>query len=271
MKYAQRGPTTVRRAGAVALVAALGTLACGQPEPPPPTPPDVSVAPPLRRDVTFYADFTGRTASVQRAEIRARATGFLERMNFVPGDFVKKGQLLFLIEPEPYQAQRDQAEASLKSAEANRDRAQSDLDRLEEAIRTNAVSQQDLDQAIARRKSAEADEIGSKAKLDRTELDYSYTLVRSPISGQVGRNLVDAGNLVGAGEYTLLTTVNKMDPIYVYFEAPENLVLEALRELRDLGMKGSDRSRHADTDMLKVGDPGTALSPEWLLEGVEVS
>lgn len=91
MKQFWAGSRVPGRVGAVATLAALGPAGCAQPEPPAPTPPEVTVAAPVRRDVTFYMDFTGRTASVQRAEIRARVTGFLEKMNFVPGDFVKKG------------------------------------------------------------------------------------------------------------------------------------------------------------------------------------
>ena len=221
----------------MALVAALGALACGQPEPPPPAPPEVSVATPLRRDVTFYQDFTGRTSSVQRAEVRARVTGFLERMNFVAGDSVKKGQLLFLIEPEPYQAQRDQADAALKSADANRDRALSDLERLEEAIKTNAVSQQDVTRARAELAQAEAAVLNSSALLAQAKIQLQYTEVRSPVAGKVDRNLVDLGNLVGQGEATLLTTVVQMDPLWVYFDLPETVVLQMLADLRGLGVE----------------------------------
>jgi RND family efflux transporter MFP subunit len=195
------------------------------------------VATPRRRDVTFYADFTGRTASVQRAEVRARVTGFLQRMNFVPGDMVKKGQLLFLIEPEPYQAQRDQAEASLKSAEANRDRARSDLERLEEAIKTNAVSQQDVTRARAELAQAEASVLSSSAELAQAKIQLQYTEVRSPVAGKVDRNLVDLGNLVGQTEATLLTTVVQVNPLWVYFDLPETVVLAMLADLRKVGVE----------------------------------
>jgi len=237
MKHTCCGSRTPRSGLTVALVAAFVATACGQPEPPPPTPPKVTVATPVRRDVTFYQDFTGRTASVQRAEVRARVTGFLQRMNFVPGDMVKKGQLLFLIEPEPYQAQRDQAEASLKSAEANRDRAQSDLERLEEAIKTNAVSQQDVTRARAELAQAEASVLSSGAELAQAKIQLQYTEVRSPVAGKVDRNLVDLGNLVGQTEATLLTTVVQMDPLWVYFDLPETIVLRMLADLRKLGVE----------------------------------
>ena len=236
MKDPRSGPITPWRGSALALVTALGALACGQPEPPPPTPPEVSVATPIRRDVTFYQDFTGRTSSVQRAEVRARVPGFLQRMDFVAGDFVKKGQRLFLIEPEPYQAQRDQADAALKAAEANRDRAASDLERLEEAIKTNAVSQQDVTRARAELAQAEASVLNSTALLAQAKIQLQYTDVRSPVAGKVDRNLVDLGNLVGQGEATLLTTVVQMDPLWVYFDLPETIVLQFLGDLRGMGV-----------------------------------
>jgi RND family efflux transporter MFP subunit len=225
------------RWSAVLPLAALGLAGCGQAEPPPPAPPKVTVATPLHRDVTSYADFTGRTASVQRAEIRARVRGFLERMNFEPGDHVKKGQLLFLIEPEPYQAQRDQAEASLKSAEANRDRAISDLERLEEAIKTNAVSQQDVTRARAELAQAEASVLSSSAELAQAKIQLDYTEVRSPLAGKVDRNLVDLGNLVGQTQATLLTTVVQMNPLWVYFDLPETMMLQFLSDLRRMGVE----------------------------------
>jgi RND family efflux transporter MFP subunit len=233
-----------------AMALALGLAACGPGETPPPAPPEVTVATPLRRDVTSYQDFTGRTASVQRAEVRARVAGFLQRMNFVAGDFVKKGQLLFVIEPEPYQAQRDQAEASLKSAEANRDRAQSDLERLEEAIKTNAVSQQEVTRARAELAQAEAAVLAARAERAQAEIQLEYTQVRSPVTGKVDRNLVDLGNLVGRTEATLLTTVVQVDPLWVYFDLPETTVLELLADLRALGIESvrdleSDEAREA--------------------------
>jgi RND family efflux transporter MFP subunit len=164
--------------------------------------------------------------------------GFLERMSFVSGDTVKKGQLLFVIEPEPYKAQSDQAEASLKSAEANRARAQSDLERLEEAIKTNAVSQQDVTRARAELAQAEAAVLSSGAELDQARIQLAYTEVRSPVAGKVDRNLVDLGNLVGQAEATLLTTVVQMDPLWVYFDLPETLVLQFLGDLRRMGVEG---------------------------------
>jgi RND family efflux transporter MFP subunit len=238
MKQPWMGHHVPRGAIGAALALVLGAAACGPSRPPAPAPPQVTVATPLRRDVTFYQDFTGRTASVQRAEVRARVAGFLQRMDFVVGDDVRKGQVLFVIEPEPYRAQRDQAEAAVRSAEANRDRARSDLERLEEAIKTNAVSQQDVTRARAELAQAEAAVLSSQAELARAEIQMEYTEVRSPVAGKVDRNLVDLGNLVGQTEATLLTTVVQMDPLWVYFDLPETTVLQLLSDLRALGVEG---------------------------------
>jgi len=189
----------------------------------------VTVETPIRRDVKVYRYFTGNTRAVASAEIRARVTGVLQEMYFDPSTLVGRGQTLFLIEPDQYEALRDEAQAALNSARAEAARAESDLDRLELAIQTNAVSESDVDRARALRDQAVASVASAEARLQRAQLDVEYTRVRTPISGQVSRNLVDLGNLVSAQQATLLTTVNRIDPIHVYFDAPEGLVLGLLR------------------------------------------
>jgi RND family efflux transporter MFP subunit len=126
----------------------------GQPEMAAPPPPEVMVATPQVRDVTVYQEFVGSTEAYESVEIRARVQGYLDKMTFVPSSFVRKGQLLFVIEPEPYEAQRDRASAGLKAAEAGLRRAESDLERLEQAVQTNAVSQQEVTRARAERDQA---------------------------------------------------------------------------------------------------------------------
>jgi len=213
----------------IAAVAALVLLGgCKTPEIPPPTPPEVVVAAPTQRDVTVYADFTGNTVAVESVEIRARVQGFLESLHFKPSSFVKKGDLLFVIERAPYIAARDLAEADLEASEAFLRRAESDLERLEQAVRTNAVSQQEVTRATAERDQARARVLGARAKLDTAEIDVAYTKIHSPVSGLISRHLVDPGNLVGRSEPTLLADVYKVDPIYVYFEVNEQLIARFL-------------------------------------------
>ena len=204
--------------------------ACGgAPVAPPPSPPEVGVAQPVRRDVTLYTEFNGTTRAAESVEVRARIPGTLESVEFEPSRMVEEGDLLFVIEPRPYKAALDEAEAGVGSAKAELARTESDLDRVSLAIKTNAVAQADVDLARAQRDKAEAAVLSAEARLDKAELQYSYTQVRSPIAGQVGRNRVDAGNLVGGGEATILTSVKRLDPIFVYFDAPEKAVLEGLR------------------------------------------
>jgi multidrug efflux system membrane fusion protein len=194
-----------------------------------PPPPDVGVAKPIKRDVTVFSEHLGSTAAYESVEVRARVTGELEQINFEPSTLVEEGQRLFVIEPRNYKAERDAADAALKSAHAELARTESDLKRVEQAVKTNAVSQSDVDLARANRDMARAAVLSAEAALDRADLQLSYTQVRAPIAGQVGRNLVDRGNLVSGSERTLLTTVNRMQPMFVYFDAPEEIVLRALR------------------------------------------
>jgi RND family efflux transporter MFP subunit len=162
-------------------------------------------------------------------------------MKFTPSEIVKKNKLLFVIEQAPYQARRDQAEAALASAQANLERARSDLERLEVAVRTNAVSQQDVTRARAETDQAEASVLSARAQLAEAEIQLAYTEVRSPIAGMVGRNLVDLGNLVGQGQATLLTTVVALDPIFVYFDLPETLVLRLRADLKQQGIDSAEQ------------------------------
>lgn len=173
------------------------------------------------QDVVNYNEFTGNLASVETIDIRARVQGFLCNVAFRDGAFVKKGDLLFEIESETYQADRDRAVANLKSAQSDLNRVQQDYERITEAVQTGAVSQQDVTTAKARRDMAEALVLATQAALMQAELNLSYTRICSPIDGKISRRLVDAGNLVGATDKTLLATVVKLDPLYVYFYVSE--------------------------------------------------
>ena len=222
----------VRRSALLPIViAAVLVGGCQKaPEVVPPAPPEVTVATPVQRDVTVFQEFVGSTEAFKSVNIRARVQGFLDEMHFEPSVFVRTGQLLFVIEPEPYEAQRDRAAAGLKAAEAGLARAESDLDRLEQAVQTNAVSQQEVTRARAERDQASAGMLQAQAELTNAEIQLEYTTIESPIAGMVSRNYVDMGNLVGAGESTLLTTVRQIDPIYAYFEASERFVARSLEQ-----------------------------------------
>jgi len=221
----------VRRSLVLPVVVAAVAAGCRKaPEVVPPAPPEVTVTTPQQRDVTVYQEFVGSTEAFRSVNIRARVQGFLDKMSFEPSSFVRRGQLLFVIEPGPYEAQRDRAAAGLKAAEAGLRRAESDLDRLEQAVRTNAVSQQEVTRARAERDQASAAMLEAQAALTNAQIQLDYTTVESPIDGLVSRNFVDLGNLVGAGEATLLTTVRQIDPIYAYFEVSERFIAKALEQ-----------------------------------------
>ncbi|MBN1818093.1 MAG: efflux RND transporter periplasmic adaptor subunit [Sedimentisphaerales bacterium] len=195
--------------------------------PPMPTP-TVTVARPVVQPVTNYYEFTGTTVAVEEVDIRARVQGYLEKIHFVEGSEIQKGDLLFQIERDLYQAVRNQAQANLKANQAELARAQLDLNRVEEAIKTNAVSQQEVSTRRAQRDQAEAAVMAAQASLEQAELNFSYTQIRSPIDGRISRKFVDVGNLVGHGEQTLLATIVKLQPMYVHFYISENLLLERM-------------------------------------------
>ena len=217
----------------LALAAGAHTTACGGEEQFRP-PPEVTVAQPITRAVQPYVDFTGTTRAIESVEIRARVGGVLEQQLFEPSQIVEGGGVLFVIEQDVYQASRDEAVALLRSASADSALKESNLERVQIAIETNAVSRQDLDRAQAERDAAIAAVLGARAQLSKAQLDYDYTMVRTPITGQVGRRRVDPGNLVGFGEQTLLTTVNKIQPIHVYFNSPEWVVLRIIRQVEEV-------------------------------------
>jgi RND family efflux transporter MFP subunit len=215
----------------LAILAALAVGCGGSAETAAPPPPDVGVAQPIQRDVTVFSEHLGTTQAFESVEVKARVSGELEKITFEPSTIVEEGEQLFVIEPRLYKAERDAAEAALKSAQAELARTESDLQRVEQAVKTNAVSQSDVDLARANRDMARASVLSAEAALDSAELQYSYTQVRSPIAGQVGRNRVDRGNIVSGSQGTLLTTVNRMQPMFVYFDAPEEIVLRALANM----------------------------------------
>lgn len=190
--------------------------------------PVVTVDKPQLRTITDYYEFVGTTAPVEEVRIRARVQGYLQQIHFTDGADVGKGDLLFEIERECFQAQRDQAFALLKSSDAELARAEVDLKRVQEAIKTNAVSEQQLTSRRAEHDKAEAAVMANKAALVEAERNLSYTKIYSPIDGKISRRMVDVGNLVGAGEQTLLATLVRLQPIYVMFHVSEGLLLDKL-------------------------------------------
>jgi membrane fusion protein, multidrug efflux system len=184
---------------------------------------------PRAGEVGDYVYFTGRLEAVDSVEIRARVTGYLVSVDFVPGKPVKTGERLFKIDPRPYQAQLDQANGQVALAEAELQLAIADNARAKEVAKTpGAISQQDVDRYQASEEAASAKVTAAKAAAEVAALNLSFTDVVSPIDGIVSRNLLTIGNLV-TQDQTLLTTVVSQDPIYAYFDIDEVTLLRAQR------------------------------------------
>ena len=214
----------------LAITSCMLTLGCRQ-EPPAVAsvpPPAVSVAAPLEREVTDFDEYTGRIAAVEEVEIRARARGYLNKINFTEGAMVKEGDVLFEIDPRPFQTELDAAKGQVAQWEAKLARAEADVARNERLLPKGAASQKDLDTAIAERGEARAAIQSARAVVDRAALDVEFARVTAPIGGRVGRASVTKGNLVnaGAGEATLLTKIVSYNPIYVYFDIDERALVE---------------------------------------------
>ena len=243
------------------MILALSLFGCGSEEPPARQAPPVTVGKPTISTVREYGLFTGFSRAVESADVVARVAGTLESVDFEPSSQVKKGDLLFTIEKTKYKALRDAAEASLHSAEADLLRAETELKRVEKASKSRAVSEMDVDRARADRDMAIAAVALARANLDEAELNYSYTDVVSPLDGVVSRRLVDAGNLVGQSGPTKLTRVNKLQPIHVYFHAPESLVL------RFMEGKAKDVDREVNSDDHGIGHVALANETGYPHEG----
>jgi RND family efflux transporter MFP subunit len=216
------------------LTACAAVSGCGTPTAPvaaPPKPPEVVVTLPVVRQVTDYEDFTGRTEAKAAVEVRARVTGYLERVLFKEGTEVKQGDPLFEIDPRPYQAELQRAEATLAQSQARLRRCERDLKRANDLLPQNAISQDDFDQISGDRDEAAAAVKLAEASRDLAQLNLSFTRVTAPITGRISRQLIDPGNLVKADE-TALTTIVSMDPIYAYFDQDERTLLRVRRLVR---------------------------------------
>ena len=193
-----------------------------------PPPPKVATAQPLQQEVIDYLEFTGTTQAFEEVEVRARVAGFLKSMHFTPGTLVEKGDQLFVIDPREYAAALNAAQGELDSAKAQLQRAETEYARAQRLFKQKAGAEKNVVQWRGERDMARAAVAMAKARVERARLDVDYTKVTSPIPGRVGRNLVDVGNLVGEGEPTLLTTITRYDPMYVYFNLNERDLLKVM-------------------------------------------
>ena len=186
-------------------------------------PPEVSVAQVLQRPVKDWDEFTGRLQAVETVEIRPRVSGYIDLVAFTEGKVVKRGDLLFVIDPRPYKADRDRAAADLKRFRTTLDLAKIEQQRVQRLKESGAVSQEEVDERESTVAQAQANVSGAEAALESAELNMTFTRVTSPIDGRVSRAEVTRGNLVTGGNNggTYLTSVVSLDPIYLYFEGDE--------------------------------------------------
>ena len=178
--------------------------------------PSVTVAAALERDVTEWDEFTGRLEAVESVEVRPRVTGYIESVNFTEGSIVRKGDLLFVIDPRPYRAALDKASAELTRAQARAELAASDVKRSEKLLAIKAVSQEEYDQRVNSAREANATVGAARAAVEAARLDLDFTRVTAPIAGRVSKAEVTAGNLVsaGAGGAALRTPGGPGHPLY---------------------------------------------------------
>jgi multidrug efflux system membrane fusion protein len=214
----------------VALLGGHGASRAAASEAPQATP--VMVAALTPTEVTTWDEFSGRLEAVERVDVRSRVAGAVQQVHFREGALVKTGDLLVTIDPAPYAAEVDRASAQLLAAQARRDNAGSELERARRLWDESAIARRELDERVSAGREAEANVRAAQAALQSAQLSLSYTQVRAPVSGRVGRLEVTIGNLVPAGPGApVLTTLVSVSPIYASFDADESVVTRALREL----------------------------------------
>ncbi len=222
-----------------------------------PPPPDVTVAAALNREIQEWDEYTGRLRAVETVELRARVSGFLESVNFVDGQMVNRGDLLFVIDPRPYKATLDVAKAELARADATLALATNDMERAEQLLANRAISAEEYDTRSKQVLQAQAAMQAAQAKVTEAELNVEFTEIRSPINGRMSRNMVDVGNLISGGfeAASLLATVVSMDPIHAYFTGSEQDYLRYTRLART-GSRPSSRETANPVEMALINETG---------------
>ncbi|CAN7190985.1 efflux RND transporter periplasmic adaptor subunit [Variovorax sp. LjRoot84] len=267
-----------RAAVAAAVAAVLALAACGKSGAPAaaqggggaPPPPEVGVVVATPTDVGLVTELPGRLEASRVAEVRARAAGILQQRQFREGSDVKAGQPLFRIDPAPYAAAAQSAEASLARAEANAVQAKALAERYKPLVEANAVSKQEYLNAVAAAKTAEADVAVGRASVQTARINLGYASVTAPISGRIGRALVTEGALVGQGDATALAVVQQIDPMYVNFTQSASDVLRLRRAMEAGQFKRASGADAASVRILLEDGSEYALPGKLLFSDLTV-
>lgn len=219
--------------GIVLLAAISGTIFYKRTSPPPSDSniPTVTITQPTKKEVTEWDEYTGRFEANEKIDVRARVGGYLESVHFTDGEIVKKDQLLFVIDPRPYQAALNQAEAAIVAAQTKADFAANEFKRSSNLVKSGSVSQGDFDEKRQQQEQTIADVQAAKAAAERARLDLEFTKITAPIAGKISNKKVSEGNLITGGNQnaTLLATIVSLTPIHFYFDVDEQNYLKYVR------------------------------------------
>jgi membrane fusion protein, multidrug efflux system len=220
----------------------------------------VSVATVVQSDVATWNEFSGRLEAVERVDIRPRVAGTVQSVHFREGALVKAGDLLLTIDPAPYQADVDRAEAQVFAAQSRLTNAKTNYERAKQLLADHAISQKEYDDSLNAQSEADANLRAAKAQLQTAQLSLGYTQVRAPVAGRVGKLEITTGNLVAAGPGApVLTTLVSVSPIYASFDADERVVTRALREL-PAGASARAQIEKIPVQMGTVDDTATPIT-----------
>ncbi len=245
------------------LLLAVGA-GCSKTEAPPPPPPEVQVTDVVQKDVPIYIELVGATLGSEDVEIRARVEGYLAAVSFTEGSFVKKGQLLYKIDPQPFEAALSQAQANLSTARSRLEKTNNDVARYKPLAEQKAVSQQELDNALSAQDAARFQVSAYDALVDKAKLDLAYTTITSPVNGLIGTTQKKVGSLVGRGENTLLNTISQVNPILFRCAIAE---AEYLRLAR--AGAGKDKSFEKKFGVELILADGTVFAHKGRLDAIE--
>ena len=237
---------------------------CSKKEPPPPPPPEVQVTEVVQKDVPIYIELVGATLGSEDVEIRARVEGYLASVNFTEGSFVKKGQLLYKIDPQQLEAALAQAQANLATAQSRLDKTNNDVARYKPLAAQKAVSQQELDNAMSAQEAARFQVTAYDALVAKAKLELLYTTVTSPVDGLIGTTQKKVGALVGRGENTLLNTISQVNPILFRCAIAE---AEYLRLARASAVKDKSLEKKFGVELILAD--GTVFNHKGRLDAIE--